>query len=283
MSNLNNNTIQLESLLAKVNALPEAGIELPELTNEGSSADVLFGKQLIDKEGSVVTGSMPNNGIISKTFNGIYIKSVTIPSGYTTGGTVSLDNTIDNEVSEQSDLIAQIKNAVNSLPEVEDGEINLQDKTVTPTTTSQTVSADSGYDGLNKVTVDAIPSTYIKPLSIKSATTYTPTTSNQTIAAGTYCSGAQTIRGDVNLIPDNIVSGKTIFGVTGTAETGSGSGGSTTGITLSVKNSLECSIIVNGRYCEAGQTIDNVPYDDGFVNFTIMIMDMDGSIIENYI
>ena len=48
------------------------------------------------------------------------------------------------------------------------------------------------------------------------ATTVTPTTSNQTKAAG-YYSGAITIKGDSNLVAANIVSGKSIFGVAGSA------------------------------------------------------------------
>ena len=62
----------------------------------------------------------------------------------------------------------------------------------------------------------------------KSAQTYTPGTSAQTIAAGQYLSGAQTIAGDPNLIGGNIVSGKTIFGVQGTATLPSISQDSTT-------------------------------------------------------
>ena len=49
----------------------------------------------------------------------------------------------------------------------------------------------------------------------KGAQTYTPKTTNQTIVAGQYLSGAQTILGEPNLVPANIVKGKTIFGVTG--------------------------------------------------------------------
>ena len=51
------------------------------------------------------------------------------------------------------------------------------------------------------------------------ATTVTPTTSNQTKAAG-YYSGAITIKGDSNLVAANIVSGKSIFGVAGSAKIG---------------------------------------------------------------
>ena len=50
----------------------------------------------------------------------------------------------------------------------------------------------------------------------KAAATYTPGTSDQTIAADQYLEGAQTIKGDVNLVAGNILSGVAIFGVTGT-------------------------------------------------------------------
>lgn len=59
-------------------------------------------------------------------------------------------------------------------------------------------------------------------LTTKSATTFTPTTTNQTINAGQYLTGAQTIQGDANLIPANIASGVSIFGVTGTHQGGGG-------------------------------------------------------------
>ena len=49
----------------------------------------------------------------------------------------------------------------------------------------------------------------------KAAQTYTPSTANQTIAAGQYLNGAQTIKGDANLVPGNILQGKSIFGVAG--------------------------------------------------------------------
>jgi hypothetical protein len=52
------------------------------------------------------------------------------------------------------------------------------------------------------------------------AQTITPTTSNQTIAAGRWLTGAQTIKGDSNLVAANIVSGKSIFGVAGGAGKG---------------------------------------------------------------
>ena len=138
-------------------------------------------------------------------------------------------------IKQNTTSLQEILNTINELPEGGSDPV-LQDKTITPTTSTQTVTADSGYDGLDTVTVNAIPSTYVKPTTTKAATTYTPTTSNQTIAAGTYCSGAQTIKGDANLVAGNIKSGTSIFGVTGSYEgSGGSSGGSVETCTVTIK------------------------------------------------
>lgn len=48
------------------------------------------------------------------------------------------------------------------------------------------------------------------------AQTITPTTTNQTVNGNTFLAGAITVVGDANLLAENIKSGVTIFGVTGT-------------------------------------------------------------------
>lgn len=95
--------------------------------------------------------------------------------------------------------------------------IKTQAKTVTPSESQQTVSPDSGYIGLSSVTVNAVSKTYVgSGVTKKTAATYTPKTTDQTITANQYLSGAQTIKGDSNLVAGNIRSGVSIFGVTGT-------------------------------------------------------------------
>ena len=56
---------------------------------------------------------------------------------------------------------------------------------------------------------------YTGSMSEKAAATYTPGTSDQTIAANQYLTGAQTIKGDANLVAANILKDVSIFGVTG--------------------------------------------------------------------
>ena len=112
--------------------------------------------------------------------------------------------------------------------------------TITPSTSSQTAISAGTY-ATGNIIVNAIPNNYVDTsdataavsdiiqnktayingkkvtgtMPSKGAATITPTTTNQTINAGQYLSGAQTIKGDGNLVPENIISGKSIFGVSG--------------------------------------------------------------------
>lgn len=49
--------------------------------------------------GTKITGAMPNNGATGGSIDGMTNTSVTIPAGYTTGGTVSLTNDIENALA----------------------------------------------------------------------------------------------------------------------------------------------------------------------------------------
>ena len=137
--------------------------------------------------------------------------------------------------------LQSILDVVNALPEAGSGGSDpvLQEKTVSPSTSSQSVTADSGYDGLSKVTVNAIPTAtqatpsisvssnglitasatqdagYVtsgtksatKQLTTKGATTITPSENSQTaVASGVYTTGAIT----VDAIPDGYMVGNEI-------------------------------------------------------------------------
>jgi len=60
-----------------------------------TAADVLDTKKFVLADGSLVNGSIPDNGEIDETMDGLSILSISIPAGYTTGGTVSLSGDIE--------------------------------------------------------------------------------------------------------------------------------------------------------------------------------------------
>ena len=62
------------------------------------AADILDGKTAY-VDGSKVTGSMANNGDVTATMDGLTKTSVTIPAGYTSGGTVSLTTDIEEALA----------------------------------------------------------------------------------------------------------------------------------------------------------------------------------------
>lgn len=91
--------------------------------------------------------------------------------------------------------------------------------------TQDTVAANKMLSGIKAH--DSNGDSVTGNIASKAAATYTPTTSDQTIAAGQYLAGAQTIKGDANLVATNIKKGVDLFGCVGTYEGTGGSGGST--------------------------------------------------------
>ena len=340
MSTIKNNTTELQNILNTINNLPEAGngSVLPELTNEGVASDLMANKELIDSEGNKVTGtftidtelSTQDNLItqIQTALEGKASATPTLQEKTATPTTSSQTITPDSNYDGLSKVtVSAMPTATQATPSVSidsAGKITATAtqtagyvsagtktgtkqmttqaaKTITPSTSSQTAVAKNVYT-TGAVTVAAIPSTYVEPTATKAATTYTPTTSNQTIAAGTYCSGAQTIKGDANLKAENIAEGVSIFGVTGTHSGGSGGGSvetsvvtintpapckylgidfqvkeETTSVFEAVKNSI---MIISGRVVDvSGCSIEmsegiNAPsairLDEAVVNLTIV-------------
>lgn len=76
-----------------VAAIPETYQDVSSVT--ATAADVLANKVIVNSEGELVTGTMPNNGAVNAEIDGLTTTSYQVAAGYTTGGTVSLDGSIE--------------------------------------------------------------------------------------------------------------------------------------------------------------------------------------------
>lgn len=222
---IKNNTTSLQSLLELVNALPDAGgggVELPELTNEGTASDLLSGKQLIDGDGNVVTGT-----IQTKTASDLMVSgsTVTVPSGYYASGAIQsvyiasrANTTMSTTVDDTNDKIT-----ITASNNQESGYVTGSNKTATKvislSASGATVTASDGTNKVSKSVSTATQATpnisvdangkitanstqaagYVqagtksatKQLTTQAAKTITPTKSSQTaVSSGVYTIGA---------------------------------------------------------------------------------------------
>lgn len=81
----------------EVAPIPLAYQDVTEVDAEANH--VLEGKTIVTADGTVVEGSMPNHGDSDASIDGLTSTSVTIPAGYTTGGTVSLTSDIEDALA----------------------------------------------------------------------------------------------------------------------------------------------------------------------------------------
>lgn len=167
-----------------------------------SDATLDSGAKMLSGNTAYANGTKYTGSIATKTGTDLSASgdTVTVPAGYyasqQTKAVSSGSATAPASISGSS---ASVSTGTNTLT---------LSKTISVTPTVSAGYVSSGTAGNSSVSLTASVTT-------KAAATITPGTSSQTIAAGTYCTGAQTISGDVNLKASNIKSGVSIFGVSG--------------------------------------------------------------------
>lgn len=222
-SSLQTINIGLQEILDTIKDLPEAnnGVELPELTNEGTASDLLSGKQLIDGEGNIVEGNIPTKTLYDISVSGA---SVSIPSGYystdmskSVSTATRAETTISVSADDTNDKLT-ITASNNQGTGYVTGSNKTASKTISLTASGATVTASDGINSISKsvaTVTQATPSITVdtnglitasatqtagyvsagtksgtKQLTTQAAKTITPTTSEQTaVAKDTYTTG----------------------------------------------------------------------------------------------
>lgn len=198
-----------------VKPIPETYQNVSAVT--AAAGDVLANKVIVDATGKTITGTMPNNGAVSKTLDAANgNQSYTVPGGYHNG---------EGKV-----------------------QISLEEKTATPEKTLQEITPSTGKV-LSKVTINAIPKTYqdaletVKDIIAESAGK--PGASAGAILSGEYAyvgdENKNTLVKVVGTMPNNNAVAATIDGLTTTSYTipngyHSGSG------TVSLTNDIEMAL-----------------------------------------
>ena len=165
-----------------------------------SGSQMLSGVKAVGSDGTVYTGDIASKSGSDLSASG---DTVTVPAGYySSQATKSVDSGSATAPATISGTSASVSTGTNTLT---------LSKTVSVTPNVTAGYVGSGTAGNSSVSLTANVAT-------KAAATITPGTSAQEIASGTYLTGKQTISGDANLVASNIVYGKSIFGVNGSAQ-----------------------------------------------------------------
>lgn len=166
----------------------------------GSSAWV--NSRTIDDTIVLLTSSSQNVDALTITTSQIKITNTTQYDGFDSFYIYKITDHIDGyapvTISGDSNLIASnIKSGISIFGVTgtysgSGGSVSLQSKTnISPTESSQTITPDSGYDGLSSVQINAISSTYVgSGITSRSSTDLTASGATVTVPAGYYSAQA---------------------------------------------------------------------------------------------
>ena len=188
------------------------GVDIPTVEGgtayfvDTSDANMTGGSQMLDSVTAYANGVKYIGNIPSKSQSDLTVSgaTVTAPAGhYSSPASASVASGSVTVPASITGTSATVSTGANTLTLT---------KTISVTPTVSTEGyVTSGTAGNADVSLTASVST-------KAAATLQPGTSAVTIPAGTYCTGAQTIAAEPNYVAGNIVYGKSLWGLNGTAQ-----------------------------------------------------------------
>ena len=166
-----------------------------------SGSQMLSGVKALGSDGTLYEGNISSKSSIDLTVLGA---TVTVPAGnYASQASASVANGSVTAPATISGSSASLSTGTNTLT-------LSKSISVTPSvTTAGYISSGTAGDSTVSLTAS---------VTTRAASTLQPGTSAVTIAAGTYLTGAQTIPAEPNYLASNIVYGKSLWGLNGSAQ-----------------------------------------------------------------
>lgn len=193
-----------------------------------TAASMLNGITALKNDGTGITGSIASKTSSDLTASG---DTITAPAGY-------YASSASKAVSSGSATTPATTITANPTISVSSGGLITANVSASQ---SVTPSVSAGYVSSGTAGTVTVSGSNTQQLTAQAAQTITPTTTDQTIASGKFLTGAQTIKGDANLVAGNIKKDVSIFGVTGAYEGGGGGGITVTNYSILSADTIDFS------------------------------------------
>lgn len=166
-----------QNVADSLDAVATKGVTVPSGSNSDDLASLILQIQTGSGSAITITDETDSHGGTIRHINAVSLAGITVSAEHLETGYTAVDslgNTITGTLSPGG------------------GSPNLQAKTnISPTESSQTITADSGYDGLSSVQINAISSTYVGTgITRRSSTDLTVSGATVTVPAGYYSAQA---------------------------------------------------------------------------------------------